>query len=90
MTTCLAFVFGALIEYSIVNVLTRKADETAKKREVAKILAKSLEMNKLMKKQGSEGKAAVGTSLVKTEPVDPDAGQVGQLKDFTFVYISGS
>ena len=24
MTTCLAFVFGALIEYSIVNVLARK------------------------------------------------------------------
>ena len=27
MTTCLAFVFGALVEFSIVNVLARKADE---------------------------------------------------------------
>ncbi len=31
MTTCLAFVFGALIEYSIVNVLARKQTQIAEK-----------------------------------------------------------
>lgn len=35
MTCCLVFVFGALIEYSIVNVLARNYEQTAKKKNDA-------------------------------------------------------
>ncbi|KAK2168692.1 hypothetical protein LSH36_15g18025 [Paralvinella palmiformis] len=78
MTCCLVFVFGALIEYSIVNVLARKGELAAKKKDEKKV--KDEKMNTEVENDLEEGNTVVigAVSVQISDENTPASCNIGQ------------